>query len=344
MILIGILGAAMAGEISVTAPGHASNPIWSNDGKRIAFEINEYSGNISLFSANIENGHTSGVPEEISLNVGSSSFGGSSGVVTAAPVWHPKGMLFFEGSHKGGSNRIYVYSFSGSPPRQAVSESIISGDLSWPAVSPDGSKLIFVSDSTGTGDIYEMSLTNWKDKEQITSSEFSEMAPRYNKNGQVAYTRKRGAGEDVFVYKSGASSDWVGGNGDQTRPVWSGSSILFFSSERGGESWDVVVSPSPGKKKTIAKDVRLPFRSPPALSPDGKWVAYGLEHPDSSNKIWLSKVDGSKTISIKTQYEACGEPAITTVDGRVFLAYTALPTEGSDWRQLHTVDITSQLK
>jgi Tol biopolymer transport system component len=344
MFIFAILSAAIAGDIRVSAPGHATNPVWSKDGTKIAFEINEYSGNISLYAANIVNGQANGVPEAISLNVGSSSFMGSSGVVTAAPVWHPKGMLFFEGSHKGGSNRIYVYSFSGSPPRQAVSESIISGDLSWPAVNQDGSKLIFVSDSTGTGDVYTMSLTNWKDKEQITSSDYSEMAPRYNADNRIVYTRKRGAGEDVFVYKGGSSSDWVGGNGDQTRPIWSGSSILFFSSERGVDNWDVVVSSSPGRKKTLAKNVRLPFRAPPAISPDGKWVAYGLEDPNSSSKIWLSRVDGSKTVSVPTDHVACGEPAMTEINGRVYLAYTALPTEGSDWRQLHTIDITSYVR
>ena len=59
--------------------------------------------------------------------------------------------------------------------------------------------------------------------------------------------------------------------------------------------WDVAVSGSAGQSKTLAKDVRLPFRAPPALSPDGKWVAYGLESPDKANSIWLTKVDGSKT-------------------------------------------------
>ena len=111
MLLVGVMSIAIAGDIKVSAPGHASNPVWSKDGTQIAFEINEYSGNISLYAATIENGRSQGVPEAITLNVGSSSFGGSTGMVTAAPVWHPKGMLFFEGSHRGGSNRIYVYSF-----------------------------------------------------------------------------------------------------------------------------------------------------------------------------------------------------------------------------------------
>lgn len=345
IILLG-MQLADAGEVSVSAKGHATNPMWSAKGDKLAFEINDQTGNIELYAADMANGQSSGVPKRVTLNVGSSSFGGSGGVVTAAPVWHPKqDILFFEGSHKGGSNRIYVHSFTGAPPRQAVAESAMSGDLSWPAINSDGSKLVFISDFTGSGDVYTLDLKNWKDTQRLTDSEDdSEMAPRFDAGANIVYTRKRNAGEDVFLYKDGVSSDWVGGDGDQTRPNFAGASLVFFSSERGNDMWDVVVSTAPGKKTTLAKNVRLPFRAPPALSPDGQWVAYGMEATDKSSKIWLTKLDGSKTVGVTTPHVACGEPALTSINGRVFLAYTALPSEGSDWRQVHTVDITDQLK
>ena len=342
-IFLGILTTVQAGEINVTAKGHANNPVWSADGTKLAFEINAQAGDISIYVANVENAQSSGAPQAISLNVGGSSFGGSGGVVTAAPVWHPQGMLFFEGSHKGGSNRIYVHSFTGAPPRQAVSEAQISGDLSWPAISIDGGELVFVSDSTGKGDIYTFNLRNWKDVIAVTATEFSEMAPRFNGEGEIIYTRKRKEGEDVFLY-NGGSSDWVGGDGDQTRTNWAGSSVVFFSSERGGDLWDVVVSIAPKQKKTLAKNIRLPFRATPAVSPDGQWVAYGVEDTERSGSIWVTKIDGSKSVAIKTKHKACGEPAFTEIEGRIYLAYTALPKEGSDWRQLHVVDVTSQLQ
>ena len=99
----------------------------------------------------------------------------------------------------------------------------------------------------------------------------------------------------------------VKGAGDQTRPQWVGSSVIYFTSERGGDMWDVAISSGASSSKTLAKDIRLPFRAAPALSPDGKWVAYGLESPDKANSIWLTKVDGSKTVAIKTPHKAlCG--------------------------------------
>lgn len=332
---------AQAGEINVTEKGHVNHPVWSADGKKLAFEVNAQAGDISIVFVSMDSGQSSGSPRKITLNVGGSSFGGSTGIVTAAPVWHPHGMLFFEGSHRGGSNRIYFERFTGQPASPIIPETQMPGDLSWPAIGKDG-KMVFVSDNTGKGDIYVRAV-NGK-IEAVTATEHSEMAPQFDDSGQIIYTRKRQEGEDVFLYDGSASSDWVGGAGDQTRPNWAGSAVVFFSSERGGDVWDVVVSDSPGKKKTLAKNVRLPFRAPPALSPDEKWVVYGLEHPDKSNSVWATKIDGSKTVSLKTKHKACGEPALTEVNGKIYLAYTALPQEGSDWRQLHVIDVTSELQ
>ena len=335
---------AQAEQVQVQADGHAMNPVWSPDGRKVAFEINGQTGSIALFVASIENGASTSVPEKMALKVEQTSFGGSSGTVTAAPTWNAiNKALLFEGSHKGGSNRLYVYNFNGQPPF-AVPENVISGDLSWPSFSPDGKTLLFVSDQTGMGDVYTLDLTNWKTTTQVTNSEYSEMAPRFNADGDIIYTRKQNDAEDIFVHRGTSDSDWVGGAGDQTRPLWVGSSVVYFTSERGGGLWDLAISTAPGQKKTLAKDVRLPFRAPPAMSPDQQWVAYGFENPDQANSIWLTKVDGSKTISIKTPHKACAEPSLTEVNGKIYLAYTGLPSEGSNWRQLHIMDITSQLK
>ena len=149
------------------------NPVWSPDGSKVAFEINGQTGSIVLFVASIDGGKSTGVPEKMGLKVEQTSFGGSTGTVTAAPTWNAANKaLLFEGSHKGGSNRLYMYSFNGQPP-YPVPENIISGDLSWPSFSADGTKLLFVSDATGKGDVYTLSLKDWKTKEQITNSEHS---------------------------------------------------------------------------------------------------------------------------------------------------------------------------
>src|SRR5205085_11321294 len=115
----------------------------------------------------------------------------------------------------------------------------------------------------------------------FVASAYSEMAPRFEpSSGRIAYSRKNLGGEDLFVAdESGTSSAWAGGNGDQTRPVWAGSSPVYFTDERGADHWDIAISSGTKSKRILARDVRLPLRAPPALSPDAKWGASAVADP-----------------------------------------------------------------
>ncbi len=333
--------AAPAAEIGVSAQGHASNPAWSPDGQWLAFEMNTFGGEIDLYVVKIQNGNGVGAPQKVSLPGSSSAFSGGGGVAVS-PNWHPKGRLIFEGSNKGGSSRLYDWAPGGQGATELLSAAQISGDLSWPTIRKDGRSIAFVSDATGQGDLYIWDRST-NQVEQVLSSPFSEAGPRYGDGEELAYSRKNRGSEDLFVYQDGQSTPLVGGNGDQTRPTWSGSSVVFFSNERGDDHWDLVVSGGVGAKSTVARDVRLPDRATPALTPDGQWVAYGMADPEKGDRIAFTKVDGSQTVEVPTGLVACGEPAVVDAGGRWFLAFTALPSEGSDWRGLHVIDITGKL-
>ena len=118
---------------------------------------------------------------------------------------------------------------------------------------------------------------------------------------------------------------------------------MYFTNERGEDHWDIAVSAAAGKKSIVAKDVRLPMRASPALSSDGGWVAWGSDVPEKAGSIYLTKLDGSRTIAVATGLVATGEPALTSAGGKTYLAFTALPSAGADWRQLHIIDISDKL-
>jgi Tol biopolymer transport system component len=336
-------GPAEAAEVPVSADGHAINPTWSKDGKWLAFEVNQYEGSVDLYVVQVENGQAMGSPRKVEVPGSSSSFA-SGGSIAAGAVWHPEGTLIFEGSSSGTDSRLYFWSPGGARASQLLSASQIGGDLTWPTITADGGTLAFVSDSTGDGDIY-----TWKqatnEVANAAKSGFSEMAPRFNKDGSsVAYSRKNQGGEDLFVLSGGSSVPRIGGNGDQSRPNWAdGGAVVFFTNERGDQRWDIGVSRGPGDKKTIAKDVRLPLRAAPSLSDDGRWVAWGTSVPEKAGKIYVTRVDGSSTVEFSTGLVAAGEPSLVTAAGRTWLAYTALPSDTAAWRQLHIMDITGKL-
>lgn len=338
---LALAGPAHAAEIGVSSRGHATNPVWSDSGDHLAFEMNDFGGRIDLFVAKMSGGNPVGAPSQIKLPGSSSSFGGSNSIV-AAPTWHKDGILIFEGANAGGTSRLFFWQPGGAAASELLSAAQVSGDLSWPAVSRDGTKLAFISAATGSGDLYIWDRGS-NDVSQALTSPFTESAPRWNAGDKLAYTRKNRGTEDVFTYVGGKSIPLVGGNGDQSRPVWSGNTVLYFSSERGDGVWDIVATSGPGQKKTIARDVRLPIRAAPAITPDGQWVAYAFADPEKGDRIGFVRVDGSGATTVNTGFVASGEPAVMEVGGRWMLAFTALPGAGADWRKLHVVDITGKL-
>jgi Tol biopolymer transport system component len=349
LVAILALSDARATAIEVGAPGHTYNPTWSIDGKWIAFELDPYEGSVDLYVVPVDGTRATAEPKKISLPGSNSAFSTQSSIA-ASPSWHPGGQLVFEGSNAGGTMRLYYWAADRPQAVELLSAAKVAGDLSWPTVSADGKKVAFVSDATGNGDLYVWTqATN-----QVTAlinSTFSEMAPRFDRtSNRIGYSRKNLGGEDLFVWdappggSSPGSSAWVGGNGDQTRPVWAGENIVYFTNERGAEHWDIAVASGPKSKRIVARDVRLPLRASPALSPDGKWVAFGVEDPKRSDRIVLAALDGSRVVDVPTDLVACGEPAIANSGDKLVLAYTALPHQGADWRQLQLVDVTAYVR
>lgn len=334
---------AHAGKVPYSGEGHAYHPVFSDDGKYVAFEVNRYEGKIELFIARLD-GDRADAAAKVTLPAGS-AFDGDT--VTVNPVWVPGGGVVFEGSNAGGIYRLYFSLPGGGAASEMVKPTEVDGHLTFPSVSPDGKKLGFVAKKTGHGDVRVRDTTSGKIT-QVTKTEESESFPTFDpKSQEMLYTRKADNTEDIFAFDLFTEKEQsiVSGSGDQTRPDYAADGrIVFFDSGRVEGHWDLAVVDGEGRGRTVlGEDVRLPLRGRPAVSPDGQWVAYGYDAPAKADRIVLVRVDGSKRVEIKTDQSACGEPALTAVDGRTILAYTALPTKGSEWRFLMLRDVTDQL-
>lgn len=335
---------AHAAEVTWVGGGHAGNPQWSPDGSWLAFEVNNNADKVDFYLVKVTNGNPSS-PQKVVIPGGSSSFS-ATGSYAANPNWHPKGPVLFEAANPGGNTRIYYLSPGGASPSEYLSAAQAPGNLAWPTVSMDGSTLAFTSSATGQGDIYLFSQAT--NKVSVTvKSEIPENAPRFSPDGKtLVYSRKNQGTEDLFTWTTGSSSQTPlkGGSGDQSRPRYAKSDIVYFTNERGDDRWDIAAVPAAGgERRIVAQDIRLPLRSQPALTPDGAAVLYTSSAPAKDSTVYVVKLDGSGTREIATGLSAVGDPAVVIANGRTFLAFTALPTTGSDWRQLHVIDVTGQL-
>ena len=96
----------------------------------------------------------------------------------------------------------------------------------------------------------------------------------------------------------------------------------------------------------MVKNIRLPHRMSPSITPDGGnpdqgWVVYGVSDPTKSGKLYCESLFDDQIYEIDTGLVAAGEASMAYINGSWYLAFTALPAVGADWRQLHVIDITS---
>lgn len=345
--LLAFVSLAHAVEVTWVGGGHGSNPQWSADGNWLAFEVNNNADKVDLYVVKVTAG-APGAPTKVTIPGSSSGFSGGGGFA-AAPVWHPKqGVLIFQGSNPGGTMRLYYLAATNPAPTEYLSGTQAPGALAWPAISPDGTTVAYTTSASGSGDVMLFSQSTNKVTPAFPSTKEPENAPTFGPDSKrIVFSRKNYGTEDVFTVTAGdtaaAPVKGATGNGDQTRPRMSGANVVYFTGERGDDHWDIGIVPvAGGDRRILAKDVRLPIRAAPALTPDGSAVVYGSSEPAKDGSVYITKLDGSGTSEIKTGMAAVGEPSIVTANGKSYLAFTALPSAGSDWRQLHVIDITGK--
>ena len=343
-LALGLVSVAHAGQVNFGTDGHAINPVWSVDGKYIAFEVNTYGGDgIAMYFAEMQ-GDTSRKVDRVKLPGSSGPYASQQVVMNAS--WHPQGLAVFEGSNSGGKFRLYFAQPGGAMAAEMLNNQKAPGNLQFPVVSPNGNLLGYISDQFGKGDVMTWDRSSDKITQVTKTPTISEVFSIFHKaDGRVAFMRK---GSVATIHEvdpaTGAETTVAQGNGDQTRPVYAGDKILYFTSERGDGKWDLAVVGRDGTgKKILAKDVKLPERSRPAVSADGKYVAFVYADPTKDSAVRVLPVGGGTEVEIKTDFTACGEPAIGMQGGRYLLAFTALPSDNSDWRFLYVKDVSDKL-
>ena len=256
-------------------------PAWTADGREIIFSSTRAGGDFSLWRISA----SGGTPERL-------AFGGH--YVDLACI-----------SRQG--NRLAYVQWSGdwNIYRIDVSDSTGSGNLpikltsstridSAPQYSPDGKRIVFQSDRSGSNEIW-MCNSDGSHLVQVTSLNGFSGTPRWSPNGQqIAFdSYPRGKGSIYVINAEGGTPlPIVTDDSDNFVPSWSGDGrSIYFASNRTGESQVWRVPAEGGKAVQVTRQGGgLAFESL-----DGKYVYY---RKDYTPGIWRVPVEGGEETQV----------------------------------------------
>jgi TolB protein len=216
----------------------------------------------------------------------------------------------------------------------------------YPSLSPDGQRVYFSSNQSGTFEIYSIDM-NGNDLQRLTNGIGSLYAPELSPNGErIIFTNN---GNGLWVMNPDGSNPHAITFKDDIDPTWSpDGSMIAFASNRSGQR-QLYVANANGKKVEQVTDLknmggrsswspdgtRLAFyRGPagdrdiyvinidgsglqrltnggdnlgPSWSPDGQWIAF-TSFRDGNNEIYIVRPDGSRETRLTSNFISDWQP------------------------------------
>jgi eukaryotic-like serine/threonine-protein kinase len=195
------------------------------------------------------------------------------------------------------------------------------GNLSGPALSPDGKMVAYIQDSGGRNDLF-VSRVAGGEHVRLTNDNSQKEDPQFSPDGEkIVFVRRAASapqaelclvpalGGDVVPLVSGA-----------TRPAWSpDGSRLAFILQKQGEAEAVATSAADGSdlRVILKSDDVFPFFGSLSWSPDGGLLAVSRSRGGMNREIWtVSSQGGSSTRLTKDQQGTVSDMPTFTPDGR----------------------------
>jgi TolB protein len=268
--------------------GSNTTPVWSPDGRRIAF-IHREGDNSQIYIMNADG--TS--QRRLTTDPGSH----------ASPVWSPDGREVIFVATRDGESQIAAVSDNGTsrdltrPP----------GDRRNPAWSPDGSLIAFQSKvSSGPFALFVMG-DDGKNLRQVPTPSFG-LQPDVTSfawlpDSRIAYTNRSGTAQESLAVTNldGTGQRFLG---TASSPAWSpdGRRLAFVLSRVGGAQIDV--RDSAGGPPVRLTDPRV-ISVRPTWSPDGRQIAF-LTIDAGTVTLMVMDADGNHTRQLSTVYGDLG--------------------------------------
>ena len=177
----------------------------------------------------------------------------------------------------------------------------------YPAYSPDGKKIAFMSDRSGRDEIWICDNDGSKPTQLTSMAGDALYGPRWSPDSQnIAFTAaQQGMKEDIYLIsaKGGTPRRLTSDPAEDKWPYWSrdGKSIYFSSTRSGRE--EIWKMPSNSEE---AVQITHNSADMPQVSPDGKLLYYMKGWPETVS-VWQASLDGSQEVKVLDSVDSEGQ-------------------------------------
>ena len=220
-----------------------------------------------------------------------------------------------------------------------------------PGFSPDGSRIVFNSGRSGTGNIWTME-SDGTNLFELTTDPERDYAPHWSPDGtRIVFKSERGGNSNVWVMNADGTNqvqltfDLAGNDSDWGHRWYNGadwspdSSRIAFDSRRTGD-YDIWIMTVDGSDQTQLTN-NPAGDAQPSFSPDGSKIVFQSDRMGNDD-IWVMNADGSDQTQLTNTLESEGHPHFSPDGSRIVFMSTrtgnsevwVMNADGSDPIQL----------
>ena len=185
-----------------------------------------------------------------------------------------------------------------------------------PNLSPDGRRIAFSSNRSGSFDIWLMD-TYGRKLVRLTSMPGDEVGPRWSPDGkEIAFLSvERQTGIWVMNLVSLRARQLIEATEVQNDFEWSPNSLMLVYESKTAGNWTISTVDAFGHRTQLtAPDCSSKY---PSWSPDGRQIVFSSNRLSRNYEIWILNTDGNGLKQLTTASGFSIKPRINPLDGRV---------------------------
>jgi Tol biopolymer transport system component/N-acetylneuraminic acid mutarotase len=260
--------------------------------------------------------------------------------------------IVFGGGRGNGNRDVYTMDLDGANPTRLTSEPAYDDQPKW---SPDGSKIVFMSDRDGNFEIYSMNADG-SNQTRLTNSLGGDGFPAWSPDGtKIVFTSgdmRNPATFEIYTMNADGTNRTrlTNDNFIDGVPAWSpdGTKIVFMS---GGSSvfdinsFEIFVINADGSNRTRLTNNTV-VDGQPSFSPDGSRILFGSGSGLSPNgiEIFVMNADGSNRTQLTNNAVTDGFPAWSPDGTKIIFASGSIADENGVELFVMNADGTNRIR